>query len=244
MTWAGGDCSERSCPRGKAWFDVPIDEQEAHQEAECSNRGICDRSSALCVCNKGFHGTACQYMSCPPGVEPICSGHGKCLSLEKWATETPNVYVREVMVLQCVGNQGTFTVTMRGRTSEAIDWSAPASTLRSILRRLNIGDDVSVIYTSNATAACVDRFEYPDTDEGNAASNKILVKYLVQSGPIAEPIFLDPSGLTSHFYDKQGNNTVLSQAPGMSMVVSAHLMSLPWLLTLPFSLFCPTNQFN
>ena len=65
--WQGGDCSERTCPVGKAWFDLPSANDVAHAEVECSNMGICDRVTGKCACHKGFEGEACQYRSCPKG---------------------------------------------------------------------------------------------------------------------------------------------------------------------------------
>jgi len=75
--WYGGDCSERTCPLGKAWFGYPFDEDHrAHGRVECSNMGTCDRSKGECTCNVGFEGSACQYMTCPGS--PPCNGHGAC----------------------------------------------------------------------------------------------------------------------------------------------------------------------
>ena len=58
--WTGGDCAERTCPHGKAWFDQPSATDTAHARVECSNMGICDRTSGLCVCRPGFEGAACE----------------------------------------------------------------------------------------------------------------------------------------------------------------------------------------
>ena len=41
--WMGSDCSQRKCPEGFAWFDTPYAANIAHQRAECSNAGTCDR---------------------------------------------------------------------------------------------------------------------------------------------------------------------------------------------------------
>lgn len=58
--WQGGDCSERTCPFDFAWFDDPSADDYAHEMAECSNRGICNRITGECSCGKGFTGTACE----------------------------------------------------------------------------------------------------------------------------------------------------------------------------------------
>lgn len=84
--WQGGDCSERSCLLKKSWFDEPIANGEAHQPAECSGMGICDRSKGECQCLAGFEGANCQLMTCP-GTPP-CSSHGACMSMNALARLT------------------------------------------------------------------------------------------------------------------------------------------------------------
>lgn len=86
--WQGGDCSERVCPCGKAWFDRPTADNTAHDDAECSNRGICDRTTGECECADGFTGTACERFTCPGGDD--CNGHGRCMSMSQLA-ELANV---------------------------------------------------------------------------------------------------------------------------------------------------------
>jgi hypothetical protein len=58
--FTGGDCNERECPKGKAWFDIPIADDTAHQLVECSNAGTCDRTKGDCTCMPGFTGAACN----------------------------------------------------------------------------------------------------------------------------------------------------------------------------------------
>ncbi|KAL7468809.1 hypothetical protein ACHAXS_009040, partial [Conticribra weissflogii] len=73
----GPDCSLRTCPTGPAWSDSAISIDSAHHEAECSNRGKCDRSTGRCICQEGmFEGSACERFVCPNG----CSGRGRCVS--------------------------------------------------------------------------------------------------------------------------------------------------------------------
>ena len=60
--------------------------QSAHDYAECSNAGICNRQLGECECFPGFTGTGCQRMKCP-GTERECSGHGICQSLKKIANK-------------------------------------------------------------------------------------------------------------------------------------------------------------
>jgi len=53
---------------------------------ECSNNGVCDRSSGLCKCRSGFEGSACERMKC--GGTPTCSGRGRCLPIYQLAYQT------------------------------------------------------------------------------------------------------------------------------------------------------------
>ncbi|KAG5178309.1 hypothetical protein JKP88DRAFT_248191 [Tribonema minus] len=81
--WSGADCSERQCPLGTAWSDDASATDVAHANAECSNRGACDRSSGRCSCMPGFTGAACDRMSC--SRDDHCNGHGTCYSLQSYA---------------------------------------------------------------------------------------------------------------------------------------------------------------
>jgi hypothetical protein len=54
------DCSQRSCPAANAWVDIPTGPYTAHALAECSNAGLCDRTSGRCRCFVGYEGEACQ----------------------------------------------------------------------------------------------------------------------------------------------------------------------------------------
>ena len=71
------DCSLRQCASGPAWADKAYAENTAHSPAECSNAGVCDRTTGACACFPSFTGAACQRSSCPNG----CSTHGVCLTL-------------------------------------------------------------------------------------------------------------------------------------------------------------------
>jgi len=57
----------------------------AHEYRECSNKGICDRSSGDCTCFEGYDGSACQRASCPTSSGGVCSGHGLCSTIKEIA---------------------------------------------------------------------------------------------------------------------------------------------------------------
>lgn len=77
------DCSAVTCPSGKAWADLPTSSTVAHALAECSNMGICDRTTGTCNCFPGFTGNSCQRNTCPND----CSGHGQCFSMKQLARQ-------------------------------------------------------------------------------------------------------------------------------------------------------------
>jgi hypothetical protein len=74
-----------SCPVDRAWVDVPTSSITAHAVAECSNQGLCDRTTGRCRCFAGYEGEACQRSACPGS--PPCSSHGKCSTLRQMAEE-------------------------------------------------------------------------------------------------------------------------------------------------------------
>lgn len=81
-----GDCRMKGCPKGRAWFDEPVADGDAHHLAECSNVGTCDYSTGTCQCREGFTGPACEFSECPSGkAGEVCSGHGHCLSMHQAA---------------------------------------------------------------------------------------------------------------------------------------------------------------
>ena len=81
-TWAGGDCSQRRCPVGRAWADAASAPDAAHAPgAECSARGRCNPRTGRCACEPGFDGEACERMQCPLG----CDAHGTCDSMRRHA---------------------------------------------------------------------------------------------------------------------------------------------------------------
>ena len=92
--WHGVTCSVRECPKGYAWFDEPFSPTEAHQLAECSNMGVCDRLEGTCLCRAGFTGAACDILDCPRDAATgvACSGHGWCMSMSEIASVYGHTY--------------------------------------------------------------------------------------------------------------------------------------------------------
>jgi len=90
------DCAHRTCPSGISWASIATGNVTAHMVAECSDQGVCDRSTGKCACSTGFNGAACERKPCLNG----CSGHGQCLSMKVLARYTsslplglgPNLY--------------------------------------------------------------------------------------------------------------------------------------------------------
>lgn len=80
--WMGADCSLMVCPFGPAWADKAAGTDDAHADAECSNRGWCDRVAGLCRCDPGFEGQACGRKMCPNK----CGKHGRCQSMSYFAS--------------------------------------------------------------------------------------------------------------------------------------------------------------
>jgi len=73
--------------------DGTIVPNSAHYYRECSNKGICDRTSGDCKCFDGYDGSACQRASCPVSNGAACSGHGTCETIKTIAQwDNDNVY--------------------------------------------------------------------------------------------------------------------------------------------------------
>ena len=88
------DCSLRTCPKGKAWWDDPSATDTAHGWAECAGRGTCDRSTGKCKCDSGSTGAACDRTECPyvssTDATVECNGKGRCMNIK-----TLNTYREE-----------------------------------------------------------------------------------------------------------------------------------------------------
>lgn len=73
--------------------DGQIVPNSAHFYRECSNKGMCDRSSGNCACFDSYSGSACQRASCPVTNGASCSGHGTCETIKTIASwDNNNIY--------------------------------------------------------------------------------------------------------------------------------------------------------
>lgn len=82
--YIGTSCKQMSCPEGIAWADYATETDVAHDMAECSNMGLCDRTTGVCKCATGFEGVACERMACPS-----CT-NGRCVSMREAAAIQDN----------------------------------------------------------------------------------------------------------------------------------------------------------
>eukprot|EP01042_Synura_sphagnicola_P009998 gene9998-12838_t len=86
--WTGPDCSLRTCPKDYAWVGEVVNANDAHPWAECSNKGICDRSTGTCNCFGGYEGVACQRTVCPNN----CNDRGTCWPEKILASKASRTY--------------------------------------------------------------------------------------------------------------------------------------------------------
>lgn len=83
-----GNCATKNCPYGIPWFSEPAVDDIAHDiPVECSNAGICDRTTGNCLCGRGYEGIACERSQCSgaTGDSWDCSGRGRCFSMRDLA---------------------------------------------------------------------------------------------------------------------------------------------------------------
>ncbi len=73
--YGGADCSKKLCPAGPAWSDIAVDDDTAHTEAVCSNRGSCNELTGRCQCDEGFQGLACQRRESFSSLATISKTH-------------------------------------------------------------------------------------------------------------------------------------------------------------------------
>jgi hypothetical protein len=88
-TWTGTDCSLRHCPTATAWVTQHIiNANDMHPTVECSNKGMCDRTTGECQCFPGYDGLACQRTACPDE----CNHRGSCFPERILASKAGRTY--------------------------------------------------------------------------------------------------------------------------------------------------------
>jgi hypothetical protein len=74
--------------RDVAWVGTVVNANNVHPLAECSNQGICDRTTGACTCFANYDGIACERTVCPNN----CNSAGVCYSQRQLAIEAGRVY--------------------------------------------------------------------------------------------------------------------------------------------------------
>jgi len=156
--WQGADCSLRTCAYGNAWA---VDHaHDAHYYAECSNKGLCDRSTGLCECFDGYTGRACTRSVCPND----CSGHGKCRlvrDLNAVSSNDANAYTGwdADMIQTCIcdgGFQGADCSERKCQTGDDLLTSCAPDPTNEVQRLvLNWGNNETNVDTINDELALV-----------------------------------------------------------------------------------------
>lgn len=126
--WNGLSCADRVCPFGKAWVDSPFHQSaqahtgwdhesgvSAHDYAECSNRGDCDRKTGECSCYDGYTGQGCRKSVCPND----CSGHGQCMFIDEMGENTRQDQLEDYAFLYHTEGSGSFDVRYDGWDDKA-----------------------------------------------------------------------------------------------------------------------------
>jgi hypothetical protein len=122
----GPDCKLRYCPFGRAWADIPIGPNDAHNLAECSRKGVCNAQKGECACEAPFTGPACDRMQCPRTANDLCSGHGDCVALKHYSTSRDGIFydwtAKEVQVVSTLADPLDATITQGNFVLHHIRW--------------------------------------------------------------------------------------------------------------------------
>jgi hypothetical protein len=98
--YTGPTCSEKTCPKSRAWFDEATLNNKAHGLLnECASKGHCNRDVGTCSCDTGLEEDDCSKSACP------------FAAFETWVEMSQKTS-------GCGGNNCT---TMRGLADHAVD---------------------------------------------------------------------------------------------------------------------------
>jgi len=145
--------------------------ESVHGYMECSNKGLCDRTSGACTCFTGYEGHACQRTSCPND----CNGHGVCKSIKQIADDQDsNVYELwdKDSTMGCSCDAG---------------WYGPDCTLR----KCPVG--VDPLYTDDTATARLATFAFNLEGSAAAATGTYSVKFYDVFGQEWETDSIDAS---------------------------------------------------
>jgi hypothetical protein len=82
-----------------AWVGSVVNNNDLHPWAECSNKGICDRSTGECQCFTEYEGVACQRTICPDD----CNDRGTYWPEKYLASKTDRMYTTPWDAMNHVG---------------------------------------------------------------------------------------------------------------------------------------------
>jgi hypothetical protein len=242
--WQDNDCSQRTCPYGKAWVDTAKTSDSAHNYAECSNRGTCDRKTGLCSCEDGYSGMGCGRQACPND----CSGHGTCETMAELAMTASTTYSAwdsmKARACKCdakwTGHDCSGRMCPKGDdplTSEVDVTQASTTSLQ-----VNEVQNVTVQAVSANMNSGEVTFTYTDLYNGQWTTRPVelpLVKtWSNKNGYLQTPggfrwIDTGSSGVTmatAYAVDADGVKYVTHTAAGMTATERAHLKKGDWVL--------------
>jgi hypothetical protein len=142
--------------------------------------GVWDASKMYgCVCDDKYSGPECTLRVCPTGDDPL-TGVGA-------NTAANPVQYNEIQKVSCKAGAGYFTLSFKGKTTQAIAYNAKAADLATYIGGLStIGGSSNVKITLLGTQACLD------------AGTSFTVEFLQNFG--AQPLLV-PDASNLYFQD-------------------------------------------
>lgn len=91
------------CPVGKAISDLPISPSMAHRQAECSNRGACNRQTGTCECYPPYTGPSCSQCKCHQSA--VLNSSRECSNVPHVCTRNGVLRARSLFIDGRVGSR-------------------------------------------------------------------------------------------------------------------------------------------